>query len=73
MATLPDVGQWLTDALEFSFLLGIAAEVVLHLALDLILRLILKTGIKPVHIRVSEQVGRERVCDAGCHAGYVCG
>jgi len=73
MATFPDVGQRLTDALEISFLLRIGTEVVLHLALDLIFGLILETGVKAVHIRVSEQVSGERRCDACGNAGHVCG
>ena len=69
MATFPDVGQRLTDAFEFGLLLRIGAEVILDLPADLILGLILKTGVKPVHIRVSEEVGRERRRNTGRNAG----
>ena len=65
MATFPDVGQRLTEAFEIGFLLRIADEVALYLSPDLIFGLILKSGVEPVHIRVSEQVGRERRRNTG--------
>ena len=67
----PEELQDRTEAFEFGFLLRIAAEVVLYLGPDLIFRLILKSGVEPVHVRVSQQVCRERVRDTGRNAGRV--
>src|SRR6201993_3574711 len=60
LATLPDVSHRLTDALKVGLLLRVGVEVVLHVILDLIFGLILKAGVEAVHVRVGEQIGRER-------------
>src|ERR1700742_1731644 len=71
MATFPNVFHRLPDVFQIRLLLWIGAEVVLHLAADLILGLILETGVETIHVRVGEEVGRQRRCDAGRHPGYI--
>src|SRR5262249_11365625 len=66
-----DVSHRLTDALKVGLLLRVGVEIVLHVVLDLIFGLILKAGVEPVHVRVSEQVGRERRRNTSRDTGYV--
>src|SRR6201993_5527600 len=71
LATLPDVSHRLTDALKVGLLLRVGVEVVLHVILDLIFGPILKARVEPVHVRVSEQVVRERRRNTGRDTGYI--